>query len=61
MPKRDLPRAIRRAVERRLRRGVAALKRGDIRKAARVGVRIKHQVRLMRDGELILEIGEDEK
>jgi len=57
MPQRDLPRVIRRAMERRLRRAEKALERGDLQAAKKLGLRVKHRIRLVRDGEVVLDLG----
>jgi len=60
MLKRDLPRAIRREVERRRRRAEKALASGDARAATKLGLRVTHRVRLVRDGDVVFDIGGNE-
>ena len=47
-------------MERRRRRAEKALERGDLRAASQLGLRVKHRVRLVRDGEVVLDLGGDE-
>jgi len=60
MPRHELPRAVRRALERQRRRAEKALSRGDLKAATRLGLKIRHQVRLVRNGEVVLDLGGDE-
>jgi len=53
----NLPRQVRREMERRKRRAARALKKGNVKAAAKLGITMHHRIRLVRGGKVVLDLG----
>jgi len=59
-PNQRPPRRVQREMGRKARRAFKALERGDLEAAHKLGLAMRHRVRLVRDGTVVLELGGDE-